>query len=148
MDDNDAHHLMQQQDALLLANRQQRAGCSKGQPNFKIDDDLKLASAYALVLTDAAVGTDQDGNTFWQKVHENFMRRGGAPERTIISLQNRFNKVLQCEVQKYIGYLQGALYEYHSGFIINLVFFMFTRQRTSIGFAKERFSSMKWCILF
>jgi hypothetical protein len=66
MDDNDARHLMQQQDALLLANRQQHAGRSKGQPNFKIDKDLKLASADALVGTDAAVGTDQNGNTFWQ----------------------------------------------------------------------------------
>jgi hypothetical protein len=27
----------------------------------------------------------------------------------------RFNKVLQCEVQKIIGFLQGALREYHSG---------------------------------
>jgi hypothetical protein len=109
---------MQQQDALLLANRQQHAGRSKGQPNFKIDEDLKVASAYASVATDAAVGTDQDGNTFWQEVRENFMRRGGAPERTSISLQNRFNMVLQCEVQKYIGYLQGALCEYHSGWIL------------------------------
>ena len=65
------------------------------------------------------VDTDQDGNTFWQKVRENFIRRGGSPERTIISLQNRFNKVLQCEVQKYIGYLQGALHEFHSGWIID-----------------------------
>jgi hypothetical protein len=43
----------------------------------------------------------------------------GAPERiNIISMQNRFNKVLQCKVQKYIGYLQGALSEYHSGWIM------------------------------
>ena len=119
MDDNaDTDLLLQQQVVLLFANRQQRAGRSKGQPIFKIDEDLKLASAYALVGTNAAVGTDQDGNTFWHKVRENFMRRGGAPERTIISLQNRFNKVLQCEVQKYIGYLQGALREYHSGWIM------------------------------
>ncbi len=46
------------------------------------------------------------------------MRHGGTPERTITSLQNRFNKVLQCKVQKYIGYLQGALCEYHSGWIM------------------------------
>jgi hypothetical protein len=88
MDDNDAHHLMQQQAALLLANRQQRIGPCKRHTNFKIDEDLKLASAYALVGTNAAVGTgDQDGNMFWQRVCENFMRRGGTPERTIISLQ-------------------------------------------------------------
>ncbi len=114
-DDDNEGFLMQQ---ALLANsrtRQHQAGRTRGQPNFKIDEDMKLASAYALVGTNAAVGTDQDGNTFWQKVRENFMRRGGSPERTIISLQNRFNKVLQCEVQKYVGYLQGALHEFHSG---------------------------------
>ena len=52
MDDNDAF-LMQQQ-AALCANRHY-SGCSKGQPNFKIDEDLKLASAYAGVSTNAAV---------------------------------------------------------------------------------------------
>jgi hypothetical protein len=55
------------------------------------------------------------GATFWGKIRENFIRRGGGPERTTNSLQNRFNKVLQCEVQKFIGFLQGALREYHSG---------------------------------
>ncbi len=98
-DDNEGF-LMQQ---ALANNRRQQAGRSKGQPNFKVDKDMKLASAYTVMGTNAAVGTDQDGNTFWQKVRENFIRHGGSPERTIISLQNRFNKVLQCEVQKNIG---------------------------------------------
>ena len=102
MDDNDAYLTMQQQQqaGALLGNRLVHGGRSKGQPNFKADEDLKLANAYVFVGTNAAVGTDQDGNTFWQKIRDNFIRRGGNPERTIISLQNRFNKVLQCEVQK------------------------------------------------
>ena len=120
MDDNDAYLTMQQQQqaGALLGNRLVHGGRSKGQPNFKADEDLKLANAYVFVGTNAAVGTDQDGNTFWQKIRDNFIRRGGNPERTIISLQNRFNKVLQCEVQKYIGYLQGALREFHSGWVM------------------------------
>ena len=116
MEDFNGDFLMQQQYIAAAGNRP--GGRSKGQPNFKIDEDLKLASAYAMVSTNAAVGTDQDGNTFWQKIRDNFMRRGGTPERTIISLQNRYNKVLQCNVQKYVGYLQGALREYHSGWIM------------------------------
>jgi hypothetical protein len=46
------------------------------------------------------------------KIRDNFIHRGGGPERT-----NRFNKVLvlQLDVQKYIAFLQGALHEYHSG---------------------------------
>ena len=35
--------------------------------------------------------------------------------RTIISLKNRFNKVLQAEVNKCVGCLHAALREYHSG---------------------------------
>jgi hypothetical protein len=91
------------------------SGRTKGQSNFRIEEDTKLANAYAHVSTDAAVGTDQDGATFWGKIRDNFIHRGGGPERTSNSLQNRFNKVLQFEVQKYIGFLQGALREFHSG---------------------------------
>ena len=32
-----------------------------------------------------------------------------------MSLKNRFNKVLQAEINKYIGHLHSALREYHSG---------------------------------
>ena len=35
--------------------------------NFKIDEDMKLASAYVFATTNAAVGTDQDGETYWKK---------------------------------------------------------------------------------
>ena len=91
------------------------SGRAKGQSNIRNDEDMKLASAYANVSTDAAVGTDQDDATFWGKIRENFIQRGGGPERTTNLLQNRFNKVLQCKVQKFIGFLQGALCEPHSG---------------------------------
>lgn len=91
-------------------------GRTKGQSNFRADEDQKLARAYALVSTDAAVGTDQDCcETFWKKIHVNFIKRGGGVERTPNSLQNRFNKVLQCDVLKYIGFFQSSLREYHSG---------------------------------
>ena len=85
--------------------------------NFRILEDVWLTHAYVLVSTNAAVGTDQSGDTFWMKVKENFVRRGGD-ERTQPSLKNRFNRVLQLEVNKYIGYLQGCLREYHSGWVM------------------------------
>ena len=93
-------------------------GRARGQANFRVDEDVMLASAYVVVTTNAAVGTDQNGSTFWEKIRANFVQRGGNAGRNACSLQNRFNKVLQCEVQKYIGYLQGALCEYHSGWIM------------------------------
>ena len=83
--------------------------------NFKAMEDVLLATAYVTVTRDAAVGTDQDGNTFWNKIRDHFIRRGGLPGRTLVSLKNRFNKVLQAEVNKYIGYLHTVLREYHSG---------------------------------
>ena len=92
---------------LFLVKQQQ--GRSRGQSNFKVDKDIKLASSYAFVTTNAATGTDQDGATFWNKIRVSFVKRGGGAHRTTVSLQNRFNKVLQAEVNKYIGFLQSAL---------------------------------------
>ena len=54
-DDDDPDH-----DLLLLG----KHGRSQGNSNFKIDEDVKLASAYVFVSTNAAIGTDQDGITF------------------------------------------------------------------------------------
>ena len=68
--------------------------------NFKALEDCMLASAYAFVTTNAAIGTDQDGNTFWTKICDNFIRCGGLATRTMVLLKNRFNKVLQAEVNK------------------------------------------------
>ena len=76
---------------------------------------MKLASAYVFVTTNAAIGTDQDGETYWKKIRDSFIKRGGFATRTLLSLKNRFNKVLQAEVNKYIGYLHSALREFHSG---------------------------------
>ena len=105
----------EQQQELFLA----KQGRSRGQSNFKVDEDIKLASSYAFVTTNAAIGTDQDGATFWEKIRVSFVNRGGGAQRTTVSLQNRFNKVLQAEVNKYIGILQSALREYHSGWVMD-----------------------------
>jgi hypothetical protein len=95
------------------------SGRSRCLPNFKVDEDVKLTSAYVLVSTNAAVGTDQDFNTFWDKIHVDFVLRGGNPNRSVVSLQNRFNKVIQKDVNKYIGNLQQALRQYRSGWIMD-----------------------------
>lgn len=105
------------QDEWLVASTKQ--GRSRGQSNFKVDEDMKLAASYAFITTNAAIGTDQDGATFWEKIRGNFVKRGGGMHRTTVSLQNRFNKVLQAEVNKYIGFLQSSLREYHSGWVMD-----------------------------
>ena len=91
---------------LLLQMRSSRAsGCLKGmpRPNFRAEEDLQLVQAYAKCSTDAATGTDQSGDSFWKKVKAAFVLRGGTAERTGTFLQNRFNKVLQAEINKYIA---------------------------------------------
>ena len=105
--DTGHHHVTPRPDLM-------RTGRSRGQSNFKSNEDVKLATAYAVVSTDAAIGTDQNCSTFWNKILDHFIKIGGGVERTSNSLQNRFNKVLQLEVQKYIGFFQGVLREYHS----------------------------------
>ena len=86
--------------------------------NFTMAEDGFLAHAFVIVSTNAAVGTDQDGKMFWTKITEDFVRRGGGPSRTSNSLKTRFNRTLQHDVNKYIGHLQGALREHHSGWVI------------------------------
>ena len=59
------------QDEWLVASTKQ--GRSRGQSNFKVDEDMKLAASYAFITTNAAIGTDQDGATFWEKIRGNIL---------------------------------------------------------------------------
>ncbi|KAI2491343.1 No apical meristem-associated C-terminal domain [Fragilaria crotonensis] len=92
-------------------NKAAGAGRGKGTSNFRVDEDIHLAHAYVFVTTNAAVGTDQDANTFWEKITEIFVRRGGSASRSSVSLKNRFNKVLQFEINKYLGILHGVSFD-------------------------------------
>ena len=95
-----------------------KTGHGRGNANFKIDEDIKLAPAYVFVTTNAAVGTDQDGGAFWEKIRDSFVKREGSPTRSLLSLKNRFNKVLQSEIKQYIGILHSVLREFHSGWVM------------------------------
>jgi hypothetical protein len=50
--------------------------------NFMLIEDIMLASACAFVTTNAAVGTDQDGNMFYDKICESFIKHEGQEGRT------------------------------------------------------------------
>jgi hypothetical protein len=71
------------------------------------------------VTTNTAVGPDQDGKTNWKKIRNSFIHRGGFATQTSSSLKKRFNKVLQANVNKFVGYLHVALCEFHSGWSMN-----------------------------
>jgi hypothetical protein len=51
---------------------------SQGQSNIKVEEFIKLVSSYAFLTTNAAIGTEQDGATFWDKIRANFVKRGGG----------------------------------------------------------------------
>ena len=55
---------------------------------------------YVFVTTNAAVGTDQDGGAFWEKICDSFVKREGLPTRSLLSFKNRFKKVFQAEINK------------------------------------------------
>ena len=84
------------------------AGRVRGMPNFRAAEDLWLAKAYTMTTVNAAIGTDQNATTFWSKIRDAFIVQGGSEGRTACSLQNRFNKAVQPEVNKFIGFLQGT----------------------------------------
>ena len=100
--------------------------------NYKIDEDMKVASAYVHVTTTTATTPTRnaaaaaaattatisriDGRTlFWDKVRHHFLQHGGTPNRSAKSLQNRFHKVLHAEIQHYVEHLHSALCKYHRG---------------------------------
>jgi hypothetical protein len=83
--------------------------------NFKINEDMTLRSAYVFVTTNAAIGTVHVSETQWKKICNSFIQRGGFATCTIVLMKNRFNKVLQAEVNKYVDCLPAALREFHSG---------------------------------
>ena len=68
---------MDENDVLLL-DKKSPPGRTKASANFRADEDVMLAQAYVSVATNAAIGTDQDGNTFWEKVRHNFRRAYNA----------------------------------------------------------------------
>jgi hypothetical protein len=107
-------------------------GRSNGQPNFRGDEGVMLASAYIVVTTNAAIGTDQNGTMLWEKIRVIFVQRGGNAGHNVCTLQNQFNKVLQMEVNKYIGIMLMSVFcEYHSGWVFD----------DYVNDAKRKFSS-------
>ncbi len=80
-----------------------RATAGRLTGNFKIDKDMKSASAYAFVTTNAAVGTNQDGSTYWKKIRDSFIQRRELASRTLVSMKDQFNNVLQAKVNKDVG---------------------------------------------
>ena len=81
-----------------------RAGRGKA---WKDEENLALTRAVGTVGHDSINGADQKGSTYWGKVHDAFVQRGGSPDRTHKALKNRWS-VLQAAINLFIGYYSTA----------------------------------------
>ncbi|OQR86602.1 hypothetical protein ACHHYP_10372 [Achlya hypogyna] len=71
--------------------------------------------AVVIVSTDPAVGTDQSGAVYWEKVHHHYKTKIPSSTRSVTALQARWDNPLQKHINKSVGILSSVLREYHSG---------------------------------
>ena len=89
--------------------------------NFSPEEDIMLCKAYIAISTDSSVGNDQKADDFWKKVHQAFQllctenSDFEGPPRAWNSLQNRFQRHIQKEVQLYNCHYKKCKEENPSG---------------------------------
>ena len=81
-------------------------GKSSGTKNFQPIEDLNITIAYKKVTLDAAVGTDQDSNTYHARICKKFTELMGEKliqERSSDAIKNRWLNVVQKALLKFFG---------------------------------------------
>ncbi|KAI7939809.1 hypothetical protein MJO29_014545 [Puccinia striiformis f. sp. tritici] len=85
---------------------------SKGN-NYQENELMELCRAWVAISEDSRVGTDQEGTTFWTRIHKRYNAAIPAPTRTLKSLKSRWGN-LQRDTNKFHGDLykkdQGKSY--------------------------------------
>src|SRR4051812_47305988 len=95
-----------------------KKGKAPGAKNFIIGEDINLTKAYRVVSSDAAVGVDQDADTYYNRIAEEFAKLMGESiiqERSAPALKGRWLNVVQKALLKFVSCLNTLLSEYHSG---------------------------------
>ncbi|EHS62626.1 uncharacterized protein PGTG_22601 [Puccinia graminis f. sp. tritici CRL 75-36-700-3] len=75
----------------------------KKAPNYTEPEDYELCRAWVQVSEDPAVGTNQDGNTFWQRIRTVYHEAVPRPIRPLTSLKKRWSNHLQPSINKFRG---------------------------------------------
>ena len=88
--------------------------------NSRAEEDALVTVCYKQVSTQTDVVTDQNGDTFWEKVAEIFNQKIANKTdfvqiRTSGAIKGRWGNTIQKALLKYAGCLNKALSEYHSG---------------------------------
>ena len=90
--------------------------------NFKAEEDIHLCRAHVNVSTDAATGTDQSMDKFWERIKLVFDEMCAkdkecedCPKRSATSLRTRFNKIRK-EVNLFNGYYKRVKDKNPSGY--------------------------------
>ncbi|KAI7932925.1 hypothetical protein MJO28_017904 [Puccinia striiformis f. sp. tritici] len=74
---------------------------SKGN-NYQENELMELCRAWVAISEDSWVGTDQEGTTFWTRIHKRYNAAIHAPTRTLKSLKSRWGN-LQRDTNKFHG---------------------------------------------
>ena len=89
-----------------------------GAKNFQSIEDVNLTKAYRAISTDAAIGVDQDGETYYNRMAEEFAKLTGeasVQKRSAAALKGRWLNVIQKALLKFTACLNQSLSECHSG---------------------------------
>lgn len=84
--------------------------CAVRGPGWTDEEDEWLCEAWIALTNDAVNGTDQNSNTFWGAVYDDFIRRGGdnGVRTSTGSLSSRWGTINR-EVSKFVGCLSKVL---------------------------------------
>ena len=93
-------------------------GKVSGVKNFTSLEDLNITKAYRQVTCDASVGTDQDAESYYQKIVEKFNQFMGEKkiqDRLATAIRNRWINTIQRALLKFSACMNKAITEFHSG---------------------------------
>lgn len=102
----------------MASNTVVKKGKQLGVKNFTPTEDLNITKAYKEVTTDASVGTDQEGDAYYSRIAEVFLRLMGSDlvqDRTPAAIRSRWVNAIQKALLKFTSCMNKAVSEYHSG---------------------------------
>jgi len=114
-------------DSLTDSGKRRRKNASKASAkakgkNFNSSEDALLSRAWVYRLQNAIKGSDQKGDVFWSSIHATYVQllkesymHLTRPLRNKKSLQNRWRRTINPEVQFFCGVWSIVRKEYHLG---------------------------------
>lgn len=94
-----------------LSKKKKKSKTTKARgPTFSRSDDILLVKSWLATTVDPICGSEQNGNTYWEKIWKEYREQKEYVEphpivttRNVASFQHRWG-IIQGEVNKYVGY--------------------------------------------